>query len=774
MNLKKIFGNSGFLLSGLFLLTSHAIPASAEVVFNVDAGRRSAAIGDLHYGIFFEEINHAGDGGLYAELVRNRSFEDATSPSNWQKSQGVTWKLIKTGLLNDAQANALEVTFPENGGYIANEGYWGMNAVEGDTYTLTFWAKSDAGFNGNIRAMLVDTSGNSLGEVTLPVVFGKDWKQYSATFNATGNNPKAKLRLASDKAGTFDLDVVSLFPPTYKNRPNGCRIDLAEKLAAMRPAFVRFPGGCFIEGTSRDGLTNRFEWKNTIGGIETRPGHMNVNWNYRVSDGMGFHEMLQLTEDLGAEPLYVVNIGLGHGWSQPYDQLDEFVQEALDAIEYCNGDVNTRWGAVRAANGHPEPFNLRLIEIGNENYQANVDEQSDHYAERYRTFYDAIKAKYPEILCIGNVESWGTDNPSWRNNNPVDAVDEHYYRNPDWFAATYNKYDSYDRKGPKVYAGEYAVTSDFGNTGSLRAALGEAIYMLGMERNSDICVMGSYAPIFVNENDQRWMPDMIRFNSSESYGTPSYYVQSLFPNNVGKQNVRWAESNNKQTIGHKVGFSTWSTAAEYDNVKITDLDGNIVYTQDFSTTPSDWTLPSGWTVDGGVIKRTDTNAQGGIAFGNTDAPENFIFEFDATKTAGVEGFLVAFNYGGPNDFIWWNIAGWSNTQHAIEVSTNGSKTQYDIRSGSIETGRKYHGKIILEGDRLICQLDGATIHDITLPTRRNLYISSNIDDEDGTLYVKVVNYSNEAQDARINLSNAKFVSAETTVMTASKDRKSVV
>ncbi len=750
---------------GALMLAALAMPVSAQVQFNLDAGRRGTKIGNLHYGIFFEEINHAGDGGLYAELVRNRSFEDASTPQSWSKTGETTWKIVTDGLLNDAQQRALEVNFKTAGDAIINTGFWGMNATAGKTYSFSLWLKSATGYNGKLHVSLIDKDGKEVGGTDLTVNASKDWKQFKTTFVPTADCPDARLKITADKAATLTMDVVSLFPPTYKDRPNGCRIDLAEMLEAMKPSFVRFPGGCFIEGTYQNGSQNRFEWKKTIGPIETRPGHLNVNWNYRVSDGLGFHELLQLTEDLGAEPLYVVNIGLGHGWSQSYTDLDAYVQEALDAIEYCNGDVTTKWGAERAKNGHPEPFNLRLIEIGNENYQANASEQSDHYAERYRTFYDAIKAQYPDMLIIGNVEAWGTDNPSWRNNHPVDAVDEHYYRNPTWFGATYSKYDFYDRKGPKVYAGEYAVTSDFGTTGSLRAALGEAIYMLGMERNSDICVMNSYAPIFVNENDQRWMPDMIRFNTSYSYGTPSYYVQQLFPNYTGKENIRWTEAGNSLSNGHKIAFSTWNTAANFDNVKVTDAQGNTILSETFSSRPSGWTFGDGWSVNGGALTQTNSSVSGVMAVCGQDMPDNYVFEFDGVKTGGAEGFLVAFNYDNDQNYMWWNIAGWNNTQHALEICTNGTKTQYDIKSGSIETGRTYHGKIVVDGQNVKCYLDGELIHDITLPVSRKLYMSANIDDATGTLYCKIVNMTPDAEEAVISLANAKFVSGESILLT---------
>jgi alpha-L-arabinofuranosidase len=734
-------------------------PAQAQVSVSLDAANRGPAIGNLHYGIFFEEINHAGDGGLYAELIRNRSFEDSSSADYWSKVGNATLSIITGNLINDAQARALKVTFAAAGDGISNTGYWGIKTEAGTTYDLSFWVQGD--YNGTLTASLVDDNGTSLGSVAIPVTAGKEWKKVTATLTATGTNATAKFRLTSSKAGSINLDVISLFPPTYKNRPNGCRKDLAEMLEAMHPGFMRFPGGCFVEGQASDAGRNRFEWKKTIGGIETRPGHWNQNWGYRASDGLGFHEMLQLAEDLGAEPLFVVNIGMGHSWSVNYLEIDEFIQEALDAIEYCNGDVNTTWGAVRAANGHPEPFNLRLLEIGNENYQADSSQQSDHYAERYRQFYDAIKAKYPEVTLIGNVEAWGTDSPSWRNSNPVEVVDEHYYRSPSWFQNQYSKYDNYDRSKPKVYVGEYAVTSDFGTNGHLTAALGEAIYMLGMENNSDVCVMNSYAPIFVNENDARWKPDMIRFTTTEAYGTPSYHVQKLMSDIHGKQNVKWTETGNIESTGHKIGVSTWSTAATFDNVKVTDANGNVVFTDDFSTDNGLWHSNGGtWAISNGALTQSDASMQGQIYYADVTTPDSYTYELDATKNSGAEAFLIAFNYGDGSNYCWWNIGGWSNTNHALEVCVNGSKSNYDQRSGSIETGRTYHVKIEVDGAAVKCYLDGTLIHDVTLPVTRNVYLASSVNDDEGVLYLKVVNPGATATTVNYTLANATITGVE--------------
>ena len=496
-----------------------AVGVRAQSTLTIDAASKGASISPTLYGIFFEEINHAGDGGIYAELIRNRSFEDdlptkslyprRRNPNVPGRSllpnRGITgWHTVGEAraatatehLLNEAQGACLRLDVKAVGAGIRNEGFWGINAVKDTKYHLSFWLRADEEWAGTLTAALCSDDGKSLGSATVSITAKDEWARFEADIIATGSDPKAGLALTADKPGILYFDMVSLFPPTYKNRPNGCRKDLAELLEALHPKFMRFPGGCYVEGqtTESNDLQNRFVWYNTIGPVEQRPGHLSVNWGYNISDGLGYHEMLQLSEDLGATPLFVVNVGIGHGWLQPYNQIEEYIQEALNALEYANGPVTSKWGKLRAENGHPEPFNLRLLEVGNENanfyFDSNRD-QSDHYFERYEQFYKAIKAKYPDVQVIGNVESWGTDNPSWRSQLPVDLLDEHYYRSPSWFAARYNKYDSYDRRGPKIYVGEYAVTSDFGTNGHLTAGLGEAIYMLGMERNADVVTMAS-------------------------------------------------------------------------------------------------------------------------------------------------------------------------------------------------------------------------------------------------------------------------------------------
>ena len=544
------------------------------------------------------------------------------------------------------------------------------------------------------------------------------------------------------------------------------RPDLAQMLADMHPRFMRFPGGCFVEG--QQSPDNAFRWKRTIGPIEQREGHANVNWGYRTSDGIGFHEFLQLSEDLGAKPLFVVNVGIWHGGCTPYDQIGEWIEECMDALEYANGDITTKYGKMRAENGHPAPFNLEYIEIGNENYNFNMNnnsDQSDHYPERYIQFYNAIKAKYPNVHCIGNVESWSTDNPSWRNDYPVEMVDEHYYRNPKWFADRFNKYDSYDRSKYKIYVGEYAVTSQFGDIGNLNAALGEAVYMMGMENNSDVVVMNSYAPIFVNENDARWRPDMIRFNSHKVMGTPSYYVQQLFPNNIGTQVLKtdWTykltmpqankEEENKPV---QVGLATWNTNVQYRNAQLI-VDGSTINISDFSK----WARQSGtWNATNSELSQTSNETPAMILCPTQIDAKKYTYKVQAKKLSGAEGFMVLFGYKDAQNFQWYNIGGWSNVQNNVEQTIGGGKIQIarDKRF-SVQNDKWYDLQVDIEGDNIKCYLDGKL--DFTCKLQKStamegVYASTTIDAATKTTYVKIVNVGEGFADGTLNLKNCSI------------------
>jgi len=747
--------------------------AQAQVNITIDLNNKGVNVSPDLYGIFFEDINHAADGGLYAELIQNRSFEDDNNtPRCWKTlSNGAAhadMQLVDKGLLNQAQTKALLVEFAnaskDQQAGIANTGYWGINAVKGRTYKLTFWAKPSKKYKGTLTASLQDENGQILGKTEMPLKLKNKWQKVTTTITATADDPKALFALTSDTDGEIMFDVVSLFPPTFKNRENGCRPELAQLLADMKPKFMRFPGGCFVEGqVSAD---NAFKWERTIGPIEERPGHMNANWGYRTTDGLGFHEFLQLAEDLGAKPLYVVNVGLWHGGMTPYDSIQGWIDECMQALEYANGPVTSKYGRMRALNGHPEPFNIEYLEIGNENNQTDRRQQSDHYAERYIQFYNAIKAKYPNMKCIGNVVAWGDDNPKWDNEHPVDIIDEHYYRNPSWFADAFHKYDTYARNSHKIYAGEYAVTSQFGKVGNLNAALGEAVYMMGMENNSDVVTMASYAPIFVNENNVAWQPDMIRFNSRDVMCTPSYYVQKLFPNNIGTRVIKTDAdvklpkviTENKQEPV-KVGFATWATNATFKDAYVI-ADGKNIQLSDFSK----WeTIKGNWNANGNEIQQTANDQPATIVSPDFINASKYSFRAKARKNRGDEGFILVFGFKDKLTYNYFNIGGWSNTQNNIEQANDGGKMQL-IPSGipfKVENGKWYDLRVDVDGDSITCFINDKEV--MAAKTKNammeGVYATSTLDENDNTLYVKVVNVGAASTKGTINLKNAAVENA---------------
>lgn len=759
-----------------------ASATQAQVKVDLDLNNLGINVSPTLYGIFFEDINHAADGGLYAELIHNRSFEDE-GIRYWHNQGNGKIELTQKDLLNDKQGHAAQLTIKTNDELgkngVVNEGFWGINTQVGQQYKLSLWARTDKAYKGTLRAELQSKKGESLGHIDIPVKLGKQWQKISANIIATGTDEAAQFALTANTAGCIYLDVVSLFPPTFKNRENGCRIDLAEKLAAMKPRFMRFPGGCYVEG--QDVPENAFRWERTVGPIEQRPGHYDANWRYWTTDGMGFHEFLQLSEDLGAKPLYVVNVGLWHHGINPVeksytplDELDMWIKECMDALEYANGPVTSKYGKMRAENGHPEPFNIEYLEIGNENANFHFNDNSDQsmdYFKRYRRFYDAIKAKYPNMHCIGNVEAWGTDYPSWRSQEPVDMLDEHYYRNPKWFANNYNKYDNYDRKGPQIYVGEYAVTSQFGKVGNLNAAIGEAIYMMGMENNSDIVAMNSYAPIFVNENFYNWPTDMIHFNSGMSFGTPSYWVQQMFPNHIGTRVVpnklEWnlpeaeAPSINRPT---HIGFATWNSQASFKQPELI-IDGKTIALPDFKqwTAENEGRGRGGWKVDGESVNQTG-RAEGTMFVCPLEiSAKKYTYRVKARKNGGYEGFLLVFNRQNDRDYDWCNIGGWGNTTNNIEQGNDGGRIQLtDGTQFVAENGRWYDVEVRVDGDKIECYIDGKLNMEGTRqnPAMRGVYANATIDEATGELYIKVINCGQGKTTGTINLTNGIAKSAE--------------
>jgi alpha-L-arabinofuranosidase len=499
------------------------------------------------WGIFFEDINFSADGGLYAELVKNRSFEFDRPMMGW-KETGTGKTLIINRAENRANPRYAHITV--DGTYdLVNEGFRGMGIEKGIQYNFSIMARVTAG-NVTMNVVLVNDKGADIGHARI-TPDSKEWKKYTVSLTATETVAKGRLRLAFSDIGELDADMISLFPAnTWRQRPGGLRADLVQLLADLHPGFVRFPGGCIVEGRE---LTNRYQWKNTVGKVEDRTLIVN-RWNtefanrapgdYFQSYGLGFFEYFQLAEDIGAAPLPIINCGMACQFNSAEvaadEDVDTYIQDALDLIEFANGSTNTKWGKLRAEMGHSGPFNLRMIGVGNEQWDSQ-------YIARYKRFEQVLKSKYPEIKLVSS------SGPSpqgekfdylWSKLRPTaDLIDEHYYMSPDWFLKNARRYDNYDRKGPKIFAGEYAAhikdkEKDGAETrNTWGSALAEAAFMTGLERNADVVHMASYAPLLAHVDAWQWRPDLIWFDNLRSVGTPNYYVQKLFGNYKGTQTV---------------------------------------------------------------------------------------------------------------------------------------------------------------------------------------------------------------------------------------------
>ncbi|MCR5394220.1 MAG: carbohydrate binding domain-containing protein [Bacteroidales bacterium] len=507
-------------------------------------------ISDKLIGIFFEDINYAADGGLYAELLQNRDFEynakdgRGWEPMSWWQVKGASAQILTDNPIHPNNPHYLSLQVGQEQTEVTNLGWEGIPVKAGAKYRFSLFGRVPEGKASSVQVQLVSKDGTVLASSKVSLSKGQSWKKVNATLRATADAQDAVLRLVMANAGTYQLDMVSLFPfDTYKGRINGMRRDLAEALEALHPQFVRFPGGCVAHG---NGLDNMYRWKNTIGPLEARKPDWNI-WHYHQSFGLGFYEYFQLCEDLGARPLPVLaagvpcqNSGVGGNGQQgglPMDQMDEYIQDVLDLIEYANGDPKTsQWAKMRAEAGHPKPFGLKMIGIGNE------DLISDVFTERYKMICKAVQSKYPDIEVVGTAGPFyeGSDYEyGWRlaRELNLDHIDEHYYNSPGWFINNQDFYDRYARTyngkpSTKVYLGEYASHIN-GRKNCLETALSEALYLCSVERNGDIVSMTSYAPLFAKEKHTQWNPDMIYFNNNEVKPTTGYQVQRLFGTNSG-------------------------------------------------------------------------------------------------------------------------------------------------------------------------------------------------------------------------------------------------
>lgn len=776
-------------LAALLCVCSTVTQAAEPARIVIRADQAGAAISPTLYGIFFEEINHAGDGGLYAELIQNRSFEETlpiegctqegdkcvapASPhyingsikrwsASWKFDRPIpSWTLDAGAGSATMQLESAAPLHPNNVRYLRlavgrpgndaqpvrlwNDGYWGIAVRQGEGYDLSLFARRGDGASIPLRVGLADASGKVLAEAALEIQ-STGWQRLSCELRPNATEAKARLFIEPRGAGKADLDVVSLFPKqTFKNRPNGCRADLAQMLADLKPGFMRFPGGCVVEGAT---MANRYRWKETIGPIESRPGHWSV-WGYRNVDGLGYHEFLQLCEDIGAQGMYVANCGLScegrNGDFGSDEQIDALLQETLDAIEYALGGVQTRWGAARAKAGHPAPLPLKYVEVGNENH-------GPRYDAIYRRFAPAIKKAWPQITVICNVHL-----------DDAEVEDQHFYVEPAFFLANHRRYDTAPRQiggmpAPRVYVGEFAVNRDVGS-GNLQAAISEAAFMLGMERNGDLVTMCSYAPLFFNVNRLDWPVNMIGYDSAVAFGRTSYHAQQMFASNLADVNVSCDVTGPSIELGGQgglIGVGTWATQAEFKDIRVISTEGKTLLAADFSHGTKGWKMTGGkWSTAEGALRQTGDDSPATAMVGQKNW-NDYTLTLKARKLSGREGFLISFASSGHGK-SWWNLGGWGNRQHGLEIPGISPERV----EGNIETGRWYDVRIEVSAARIRCLLDGKVVHDVSrqrsLPA---LYATAGRVTASGEIIVKVVNAAPTAVPATLKVDGAKGVADE--------------
>lgn len=785
-------------------LSPAAQPSGPAGTITVDAARPGHAIPSSLYGIFFEEISHAGEGGLYAELVQNRGFEDARlppmcklengfvvpprtphfdtgKPNEWRlpwkvtsetpawslnvtKDAAATVRLVDVEPLTEATPHSLQVdvTSLGNGGRaaIVNEGFWGIHVVKGARYKLSFYARPDGSFRGPIAVSLESADGTPHASALVAIDRASGWKKYETTLTATGSDPKARLALSLGSTGRVWLDFVSLFPEkTWRDRPNGLRPDLAELIAGLRPAFVRWPGGCFAEGIT---IESRPQWKKSIGRIEDREGTYSP-WGYWSSDGFGYHEFLQFSEDIGADALFVANVGVScsmrSGTFLDDEHLPALIQDTLDAIEYAIGPTTSKWGALRAKNGHPKPFPLKYLEVGNE-------QRGARYGERVGIFYKAIKEKYPQLKIA--LSSWiaGIDQRIIDAAGKIDIVDEHAYKPLHWGVENFDSFASYKRQGWDLYIGEFATNSGVGR-GNVLAMLNDAAYMMSMEKNTDLVKMGSYAPLLENVNDRDWPVNMIHFDSSRAYARATYYANKLFAEHLPTVNLTTTVDHRPATskpITARAGLGTHDTSAEFKDV-VVERNGEVLFKSDFTRDASGWT-PEGRRGKWGVVDGAYRQAEDAIAwsyFPETGGAD-YTVSLKARKISGREGFIIPVGLADGRR-VQWNVGGWGNTRHAVQAA---DAVVGEYTPGTIETGRWYDLKIEVRGRIVRGFLDGKLTQERTLPRIDRVLAIAGRDDKSGDIIIKVVNAAPEPQAMTLQLNGVpKFGGRATATVLAS-------
>ena len=786
-------------LAAICLVSCVPKPQTEGQIF-VDISQKGADVSPNMYGVFFEEINHAGEGGLYGELLQNRGFEEKEYPAGYSvkddklypapvkdhltgtiKHEGFRWnhdpipgwsvesegkvkaqmKLTKSNPLDVAAPNSLQITIPQAAGHVMllNSGFWGVGVKQGQRYNLRFYLRTP-NYKGKLKACLISAQGNPLAALPVTLKGGTGWQEYKVVIGPDQTDPKAKLALCFDGTGTVSVDYVSLFPEkTFKERPNGMRPDVAEMLATLHPGFVRWPGGCVVEGIT---VGNRFEWKKTLGDPMTRSGEYST-WGYRSTYGYGYYEHLQFCEDIGAKAMFVCNVGLGcqarSGDACKEGEVQYYINDVLDAIEYALGDPTTAWGAKRAASGHPAPFPLQFIEIGNENHGAV-------YNARFDLFYKAIKSKYPQLTLISN---HGIGNEV-KKIAKTDMIDPHWYVAPDFFFKNSTIFDKQPRGEHKIYVGEYACNQGVGG-GNMLAALSEAAFITGMERNSDLVTMASYAPLFENRNDRTWPVNLIWIDNMQVVGRTSYYVQKMVSENRPTYNLVTSiiprpDKPVPLVADGYFGVGTWQTQAEFKDFKITPSDNKVI-----QPAKGEWEKHNGeWAITDTLLSQSSKLDMTQAICNRQPYSGDYTFELKARKTNGNEGFLIYFGLSDENQKGYlFNIGGWGNTLAAMERIEGGQTVGIvsEQLPFAVETNKWYNLKIVRSNQNVTLWIEGKEVIHYKSVTALHQFTVAGYDQKNGEVIIKVVNADETPWHTSLKINNSASVSPVGEVVTLS-------
>lgn len=706
-------------------------------------------LGDL-YGLFFEDINHAADGGLYAELLQNRSFEfcEMDKPEYhplmaWEKSENCKWQVLTDRPLNEENTHYLQVE-AECGAYIVNLGFnSGIYVEAGKEYVFSAYVRT-AAIGGELSVSVEEEAGEVCAKGVISLEEATDFVKYKVTLNATTTTCEGRLRITFGEEGVYELDMVSLFPvDTYMGRKNGLRRDIAEALAEMKPKFMRFPGGCLThDGALDDHARNSmYRWKRTLGPVEKRPSWRN-NWRYNQTLGLGYYEYFCFCEDMGAKPLPVVPAGFNphKGEGVEIDKIDEWVQETLDLIEFAIGDEHTPMGRVRSEMGHPAPFGLEYLGVGNE-------EIGQGFFERYPYFHKAIREKYPQIKIINTAGPFAVGEgyeDGWRSarEHGSDLIDEHYYSSPEWFLANMHHYEDYDEKGPKVFLGEYA---SWGNT--YYNAIVEAAYMTHLERSKAVA-LACYAPMLCNVDYVNWQPDMLWFDNHRIMKTPNYYVQKMFMEHQGTDAVEFVKEGLEEVI---------PLSDEVGIVGGIFISGNDI-------TGSIWDVQ---VEESGEIRSfADIKVEDNARHYLTDMPgDKFTLSFKFKRSSGRKGLKINFGARDDKNFLQWEFGGWDNWDCNIMNVSKGRGSTISHRIFHVED-KEYTLKLEVDARHIKTYVNGVCYNDVVdhLPELEELYVTASVDTEQESTILKAVNLTGEEKKVLLALEGAKKEKAEITYL----------